>query len=527
MRDWSGHLLANDTIKITMKKLVSGLLCATQMTTGAALWDEYQRNPNRHPIIPNCSYAGYHYNEKPLPEPGVVTNVRDFGALGNEKKDDTPAFQAAIDKTASLGGGAILVPEGTYRLTGMIRLDHSRLVLRGSGPDKTLLYFERSLSEILGATSEYSWLGGLIHVGVKTDFDSNKYAESWSVGPKLATLTKPAKRGDTKIEIKQVNGARFKPGEFVFLNWKSPNDHSLLIYMAGGGLMKKFHWETKGASLLRDSWSWPVEVVKIDAHHLWLRQPLRVDIRPEWHVSVRQMNSYIEEVGIEHLAIKMKDHPVDTHNQEKGFNGIYFTKAINSWVRNVSMDTVDSGVILRAAKNCTITDLTIKGTRYHHHGTTTASGSHDNLFTNFKILSPLRHGINTEGFSTGNVWRNGFLAHGTFDSHKLMPFDFIRTNIEVTNDGLPGGAETFGPRNGMHVVHWNIKLHGKNRWIYQPDDFSKSALVGIQGVPADMSPSDSTINGDKGCIIADDNQESVPGDLFQAQFDLRLHHKRY
>lgn len=511
-----------------------------ETASSTALWEEYRQNPDRHPIIPNCSYAGYHYSERPLPEPPVVANVKDFGAIGDGKADDQLAFQAAIRKARSLGGGAILVPEGTYRLTGMLRLTHSHLVLRGAGVDRTVLQFERPLSEILGirtikqkppgtTISEYSWLGGLIHVGVESDFDSNGgidpksgYPESWSVGYKLAILTSPAKRGDRIVEIEPMGKTRFKPGDFVFLCWESPADRSLLVCMAGDGPMARFPWETKGSSLLDERWNWPVEIVKSDGRHLWLRQPLRLDIRPEWKVSVRKMNASIEEVGIEHLAIKMRDHPVDPHLQEKGFNGIYLTKAINCWVRNVSLENVDDGMVLRAVKNCTITDFVIKGTRYHHHGTTAAHGSHDNLFTDFKILSPLRHGINTEGFSTGNVWRKGVLAHGTFDSHCLMPFEFIRTNLEVNNDGFPGGSSTFGPRNGMHVVHWNIRLAGKSRWINQPDDFSKSALVGIQGTPADMSPSDKTVNGDKGCVLADEDRIPSPTDLFQAQLDFRL-----
>lgn len=48
-----------------------------------------------------------------------VSNVRDFGAVGNGVADDTAAIQAAIDQTAASGGGVTLLPTGTYAITGI------------------------------------------------------------------------------------------------------------------------------------------------------------------------------------------------------------------------------------------------------------------------------------------------------------------------------------------------------------------------------------------------------------------------
>ena len=51
--------------------------------------------------------------------------------------DDT-AIQNAIDRIAATGGGTVLVKAGTYRLENSVRLV-SHLILRGEGPDKTIL----------------------------------------------------------------------------------------------------------------------------------------------------------------------------------------------------------------------------------------------------------------------------------------------------------------------------------------------------------------------------------------------------
>ncbi len=43
------------------------------------------------------------------------TNVRAFGAKGDEQTNDTPAIQAALDAVAQLGSGTLVIPPGKYR----------------------------------------------------------------------------------------------------------------------------------------------------------------------------------------------------------------------------------------------------------------------------------------------------------------------------------------------------------------------------------------------------------------------------
>jgi len=40
----------------------------------------------------------------PAQQPAVVVNVRDLGAVGNGRTDDTRAIQSAIDQAAKTGG---------------------------------------------------------------------------------------------------------------------------------------------------------------------------------------------------------------------------------------------------------------------------------------------------------------------------------------------------------------------------------------------------------------------------------------
>ena len=48
-----------------------------------------------------------------------VYNVRDFGAKGDGKADDTKAIQSALDHAIDHGGGTVYFPNGRYRLATM------------------------------------------------------------------------------------------------------------------------------------------------------------------------------------------------------------------------------------------------------------------------------------------------------------------------------------------------------------------------------------------------------------------------
>lgn len=60
-------------------------------------------------------------------------------------------------------------------LTDMIRISTSNLVLRGAGPEKTVLVIPKSLAQIMGAKSadgvksSYSFSGGFITVAGKIE----------------------------------------------------------------------------------------------------------------------------------------------------------------------------------------------------------------------------------------------------------------------------------------------------------------------------------------------------------------------
>lgn len=69
----------------------------------------------------------------------TVTNVRDYGAVGNGSTNDTTAIQSAIDETSARGGGIVFIPPGIYAMTG-IALKYG-VDLMGSTMNSSVLLF--------------------------------------------------------------------------------------------------------------------------------------------------------------------------------------------------------------------------------------------------------------------------------------------------------------------------------------------------------------------------------------------------
>lgn len=100
--------------------------------------------------------------------PGVVLNVRDFGATGDGKTKDTLSIQQAIDRCNVLGGGEVLMPAGNY-LTGAVALK-SNVIIRLE-KDTTILgtpdFADYPVSQVRW---EGKWMKG--HVGLIYAFDA-------------------------------------------------------------------------------------------------------------------------------------------------------------------------------------------------------------------------------------------------------------------------------------------------------------------------------------------------------------------
>lgn len=515
---------------------MSQLPAAVAQSSSEKLWEEFQRSPYTHPQIPNVSYAGYRFSEKPLPSPAVVANVKDYGAKGDGKSDDWDAFHAAIEAAKTAGGGAILIPAGEYRLSKIVVLNASNLVLRGEGSGKTILQFTRPLAEVgpekVGnwkaseGSPTCSWYGGLIWAEPGQPMLRPRDVEI-NIQPlaEAVPLAADAKQGDFELHVSETDAEKLQPlvGRVVPIAWTGGRE--LAMRIAGNSIMEQFDWssyrELYDGSM---TWIWANQIERIDGTKVTFKKPLRLDATVG-NVHIGTTSPFISEIGIEGITIQFPLTEYAGHHREEGYNGLMLRSVVHGWVRDLEVVNADNGVILGGSSNCTVTDFKLSGRR-NHHGTVMRFLSHDNLIQSFRIESQPIHGINTEGLSSGNVWRDGVMLYGTFDYHRMMSFDSVRTNITVNNTGGSGGNGTHGPGVGRRICHWNIRVtNGKPNSIAVPALFPNGALVGIQGTDLDLISTNlrRMPDGlDKGCIVADHGQVPAITDLFEAQLQLRL-----
>ena len=103
----------------------------------------------------------------PAPTSSLVVNVKDKGAKGDGKTDDTAAIQAAIDQVAG-SGGTVLVPDGIYLIdaAGKPRLslkDDMTLKLNDGATLKAIPNSEKKYSILtLSGVSNVAVIGGTL-----------------------------------------------------------------------------------------------------------------------------------------------------------------------------------------------------------------------------------------------------------------------------------------------------------------------------------------------------------------------------
>ena len=186
-----------------LSSLVSVLAAPAGMASHASqpsvLWGPAGQSYKAGGSLPDFSWAGYHAGGA-LPNAKVSANVRDFGARGDGKSDDTVAFQRALDQAPS---GVLLVPRGHYRLTGQLNMNRGGLILRGegSGAQGSVLEFASSIADLQGLatlpeTNKLSWSGGLIQVFPKGTERS------------LTSVTSAARRGDNRLRVADASAIR-------------------------------------------------------------------------------------------------------------------------------------------------------------------------------------------------------------------------------------------------------------------------------------------------------------------------------
>lgn len=399
--------------------------------------------------LPDFSYAGYRHGEKPLPDVPRGASVKDFGAIGDGETDDSDAFLKAL---AEVQSGAIEIPEGRYRITKILEITRLNIVLRGAGPDKTVLFFPTPLNDIKpnwGATtggqstSNYSWAGGFVWL-------RGNYRDK-----KLSIVTGAANRGDNAVTVAAV--APFRVGQQVMIHMSDTEDNSLArhLYSEDSGPVEKLLGKTTTSLVCR--------ITGIEGERLTFDRPLRFDIRPEWKPEVRAFEPTVTESGVENLTFEFPVTDYAGHFTELGFNPVALSNVAHCWVRNIRIVNPDSGPMVTGHFN-TLQGLVYessrtpdKGRNQGHHGV--YLGGADNVFTDFDIRLRFIHDLSVSR-TAGNVISRGRGVDLCFDHHRSVPYENLFTDIDA-GAGMrlwnSGGGAALGKHSAARGTFWNIR----------------------------------------------------------------------
>ncbi|MEO6740811.1 MAG: glycosyl hydrolase family 28-related protein [Chthoniobacteraceae bacterium] len=136
------HILRQRSLALAALLLATISFAAEQTSI---LWGAHGERWSPRSRLPDFSFAGYERGEKVLPQVPRGVSVKDFGAKGDGVGDDTAAFRRAL---VTVKCGAIEIPEGRYRITGLLDITRPDVVLRGAGPGRTVLVCPTPLNEI-------------------------------------------------------------------------------------------------------------------------------------------------------------------------------------------------------------------------------------------------------------------------------------------------------------------------------------------------------------------------------------------
>jgi len=472
------------------------------------LWGEAGEKWTPASRLPDFSFAGYRFGEEEIPTPEVAANVRDFGARGDGEHDDTQAFLDAIEATES---GAIFIPEGRYRITDMVRIRKPNLVLRGAGPEKSILFFPTPLSEIRPnpgrttsgrPTSNYSWSGGLVWISGSIRMN------------RIAPIAREAKRGDRTIEVESPP-ADLAAGERVVVELKDDKDQSLLDFLYAGepGDTRKI---TKPVTVRFVS-----RVREVDGSRITLERPLRYDVNLSWKPTLRRFEPTVHDSGIEAIGIEFPETPYRGHFTEVGYNGAAISGASDCWIRNVRITNADSGMFV-SGMFCTVEGVTIESSRRRSRNTTGHHGislGTDCLLTNFDLRTRFIHDITLGYLRTGNVIKNGKGVDLSLDHHKKAPHENLFCNIDLgvgSRMWRCGGGASLGKHCGARGTFWGVRAERNQTWPranFGPDAMN---LVGVR------TNEKSITDPDGRWFEAISPGDLEPIDLHQAQLDRRL-----
>ncbi len=501
-----------------MKQLlvITSLVVTTlqgQAQSVAPLWNDYitAKKSGTTPVLPDYSYAGYHFSEKPIPDVSgrKQFNVKDYGALPNDDQFDDAGIQAAIDAAEKNKGGVVFFPPGKYLIAAdtnnkqQIRVRQSFIVLKGSGSGP-------------GGTE-------ICQANMRLNDRQIMFKPEKLDNRKLAVVAKDADRESFWVEV--ADAARLKPGQDVILRHQS--EAYTRWYFSP--LPLKPVWTRlfgeKGGMNISEIHT----IEKVEGNRVKFKNPMHIPVKLLSDVPFELLNyTSLEECGVEDILFtsNWKTYPEEfIHHKNEihdyAYEALGMENVKNSWVRNCAFHDWNEGVYFRAGYQVSVLDVTFKGKK--GHASVHARTGYGVLIKNCHFNGAQHHGAGTGYGASGTVITQCDLGTDqNFDIHSGQPYATLYDDIAGGVFYNLGGPEPGHPHHAKQLTLWNFRHQSAKEQHYNFWDMERRRNYTIAAPILVGFQSDRKVDFENAGINQLQGSMVYPRSLFEAQLKFRL-----
>ena len=464
------------------------------VSSSAQAWKKFFMKSEDN-ILLDYSYAGYNHGES-APLDGFAWGYKVINVKERMEKDNLSAREALIkildenklvrvsnqNATNATAKIVIYFPADDYDLQPKGVTDKfpeiygGNFVIKGDGAGKTRLLMNNPIGTDESTTAP---LLTIKHTNSPANINNSKI---------LATVVENAAKGSFSVKVGSVN--ELSVGKWVQLRLRSGNDELLKkevgpIYsqmttdwsVAQQPGLSETNENGKGVNVMEFH-----QIKSIDGNVVTFYEPImhEVDIAYNDYDGgwVIRDYKYFENVGVEDLSFVGKaitpyyhhgdndQYAPDAWLYDSGYMPLQLNRVVNSWVRNVSFESVSEAVTFGESANCSAYNISITGNR--GHSAVRAQGSSRVFIGKVSDESfdtrghGQWHGCGVSKPSMGTVvWNCNWGQDACFESHATQPratlFDNCRGGLVRYH---AGGAENEAPNHLSDLTLWNLYVTG-------------------------------------------------------------------
>lgn len=500
--------------RVLLLNLVIGAAFSLRAQEVLPIWKDFveAKKSGKTPVLPDFSYAGYHFSEKEIPDVSkrMYFKVTDFGAVPDDDKFDDEAIQATIKAAErNAGGGVVFFPSGKYIIAPdsdnkkQISVSKSNIVLKGngSGPGGTEIF----------------------QVTMRINGRQIIFAPENNNVKTITTITQNAPRESFSVVV--ADASKLRAGQDIIIHHRSEEyTRQYFAPLELKPVWTRLFGENGGMQINEIH-----TIEKISGNTITFKNPLHLDVKMvksgTWDI---QTKDFIEECGVEDILFtsNWKTYPEEfIHHKDQihdyAYEAVGMEYVKNSWIRNCEFHDWNEGIFLRAGYQVSVLNTHFRGKK--GHASVHARTGYGVLVKNCTFNNAHHHGAGTGYGAAGTVVTQCTLGKDqNFDIHSGQPYATLYDAIDGGVFYNLGGPEPGHPHHGKHLVLWNFYHRSAKEQNYNFWDMSRRRNYTIASPILVGFQSDNKLTFENAGINVMQGQVVNPESLFEAQLLLRL-----